>query len=728
MPLNRLRSIQQLRRHVPAQYFWPVLLLLIACFGCILLLLYRTTDTQNELQAQQERVGVKAALALAAATVRRDLGDYANWDEAVRHVTLGPDPGWITDNVATYLGTNQGYDHIFALDGRDRTVYAFHDRRQVKADALRMLGPQFGEALAAVRRMPAGSAPIASGYSRAGDTVMLYGVAGIVPLAGKVALPRGPTHLLVIARPVDAAFVDTIARDEKLRSLKLVRDRPDGDVATVAVKARDGTVLGWLRWVPARPGADLRRAVFPTFLSVAALALIMAVFIVGHGARTIEALRQSEGRAQHHANHDTLTGLPNRRALVAQIRQALAAGGAVSLLYMDLDGFKDANDVYGHVAGDALLRDAAERIRRSVDAGLVARAGGDEFAVLFADPAPGEVERAADAVVAAFDRLFGVGAYRIKMGISIGCAAYGAGTGRAPDAGEDELMRRADVAMYAAKADGKNCWRAYAASMDRGHDLRMRMEGDLRAALEAGDIRVLFQPIVDAHSGAIVSVEALSRWTHPVHGEVPPDIFIPLAEMSGQINAVGRHVLSVACVAAKPFDISVAVNLSPAQFWDRRLAEEVRAVLAETGFPADRLELEITENYLLRRPDAAAAVIDDLRALGIRIALDDFGTGFASIGYLRQLSFDRLKIDREFIRPLADDPEAAALVSAVVALARALRLEITAEGVETEAQAAIARVAGCTRLQGWLYGQAMDASALHDAIAGRSLMGRADRG
>jgi diguanylate cyclase (GGDEF)-like protein len=710
---TRLRSMQRLQRHVPAQYFWPVLLLLITCFGCILLLLYRTTSTQNELQARQEHEATRAALVTAAGTAQRDLGDYAEWDEAVRHITMRFDAEWIADNITSSLGATQGYEHIFALDGWNHTVYAFRNGARVEADPFKALGPQFHAALAAVRRMPLDRAPIAGGYSRAGDTVMLYAVAAIVPLTGKVALPPGPAHLLVIARPVDAAFIDAIARDENLRDLKLVLDRPDETVAAIPLKASDGEVLGWLSWTPARPGAELRRAVFPAFLSVAALALIMAVFIVGRGARAMEALRQSEARAQHHANHDTLTGLPNRRALIAHIHDALATGRTVSLLYMDLDGFKDANDVYGHAAGDALLRDAADRIHQSVDRGLVARAGGDEFAVLFVDPTGEEVRRAADAVVAAFGRLFAVGAYRVKVGISIGCAAFGASAAL----GEDELMRRADVAMYAAKADGKNCWRIYAPQMDRGHDLRMRMEGDLRAALEAGDIRVLFQPIVDAQSGAIVSVEALSRWTHPVHGDVPPDIFIPLAEMSGQINAVGRHVLRVACMAAMPFDVSVAVNLSPAQFWDRRLAEDVKTVLAETGFPAERLELEITENYLLRRPDAAAAVIDDLRALGIRIALDDFGTGFASIGYLRQLSFDRLKIDREFIRPLAEDPKAADLVSAVVALARALRLEITAEGVETEAQAAIARIAGCTRLQGWLYGQAMDASELRHAIA-----------
>ncbi|MBY8825011.1 bifunctional diguanylate cyclase/phosphodiesterase [Sphingomonas colocasiae] len=706
-----LRSVQRLMRHVPAQYLWPVLLLLVTCFGCILLLLYRTTSTQNELQLNQERAAAAGALEAAAAMTRRDLEDYAKWDEAMRNIVFTLDAEWLADNLGAYLSASQGYEHIFVLDGRDRTIYGFHGGKRVEANALSALGPQFRKSLADVRRMPVDGRPLAGGYSRADDgTVMLYAVGAIIPLTRKVVLPPGPTHMLVIARPVDDAFARAIGEQEQLSGLALHARRPAGKLAAVALPGSDGGAVGWLAWTPARPGAALRRAVFPAFLAVAALALLMAGFIVRRGGRTIEALRQSEARARHHANHDTLTGLPNRRALVAHIRDALAEGGAVGLLYMDLDGFKDANDVYGHGAGDALLRDAADRIRAAVRQGLVARAGGDEFAVLLVDPPAGEAERAADAIVAAFNRLFSVGAYRVRVGISVGHAAFSAGAVET----ETELMRRADVAMYAAKGDGKNCWRGYATHMDRGHDLRMRMEGDLRAALDNGDIRVLFQPIVDARSGAVVSVEALSRWTHPVHGDVPPDIFIPLAEMSGQINAVGRHVLTVACREAKPLDVSVAVNLSPAQFWDRRLADEVRGVLAETGFPADRLELEITENYLLRRPDAAAMVIAELRALGIRIALDDFGTGFASIGYLRQLSFDRLKIDRDFIRPLGQDAQAAELVSAVVSLARALGLEITAEGVETEAQAAIARIAGCTRLQGWLYGQAMDVAQLRD--------------
>jgi diguanylate cyclase (GGDEF)-like protein len=702
-------SLSRLGRHVPAQYFWPVLLLLGTCFGCILILLFSTTHAQDSLQAERERQGLEGALANSSAMVLRDLEDYSKWDDAVRHVARRLEPEWIADNITAYLGGTQGYDHIFALDGTDRTLYAFSDGKLTHRDALSLLGNEFRSALRDVRNLPIDGTPILSGFSRSGDRMLVFSVGAVVPLTGKIHLQSGPTYVLVIARWIDADYLKQIERNEHLAPLKMHFIRPPPSIPAVAMKGHDGRAVAWLSWAPTRPGSALRQDVLPTFLAVAALALIAAGLILRRGGRTIEALRQSEARAQYHANHDPLTGLPNRRALVASIHDTIAAERHAALLYMDLDGFKDANDIYGHAAGDGLLRDAARRIEAAAPDALVARAGGDEFAVLFVDtPDPERVDAAADRILDAFRHPFPIGAYSVKVGVSLGSARHD------PDAsdGEDELMRRADVAMYAAKADGKNCCRTYHPRMDHGHDLRLRMEGDLRASLESGDIRVLFQPIVDATTGALVSVEALSRWTHPVHGDVPPDVFIPLAEMSGLISAVGRHVLTRACIETRDLDLSVAVNLSPAQFWDRNLAQDVRAVLAETGFPADRLELEITESYLLRRPDAAAAVIDDLRTLGIRIALDDFGTGFASIGYLRQLSFDRLKIDREFIHPLSTDPKAAELVSAIVALARALRLEITAEGVETQAQADIARLTGCTRLQGWLFGQPMSAAEL----------------
>lgn len=701
----------RLRQQMPAQYLRPLLIMLGSCFGGILLLLFATTSAQDRIAREHQAQTVASAFQTAVAMTVHDLQDYAKWDAAVQHMVEHFQRGWIDDNVIAYLGKNQGYTHVGVIDRDDRTLYANGGARAAGIDLVRLLGPGLATAVEDVRRMTAGD-PIVGGYTRGRDgKLYLFSVAAIVPLTAKVQAQPGRKRLLLIAAELDRAFIARLSAQYHLPPLAL---RPAGAAPGWTLTGRDGMPLATVAWEPARPGMRLRREILPGFLAIMLAALLAAGLILRRGSRAIDALRESEALAFHHAHHDALTGLPNRRAMFDMIRTAQAEGRRLAILYMDLDGFKEANDVYGHGAGDALLKEAARRaIAAAADqGGLVARAGGDEFAIMFADPAPGTPEAVAQAVLEAFRAPFAIESYATVLGVSIGLAA--AQEGMVDDA---ELVRRADVAMYAAKAEGKNRCLHYRPAMDEGHGLRKRMEKDLRQAVEAGEIRVVFQPVIDAGSGRIVSVEALSRWTHPVHGVVPPDIFIPLAEMSGVISALGRHVLARACRDARDWGVTLAVNLSPAQFWDRNVAEEVRAVLAETGFPAERLELEITENYLLRRPDAAAAVIGELRALGVGLALDDFGTGFASIGYLRRLSFDRMKIDRSFTALVVDDPQAAELAAAIVALGRALGLAVTAEGIETQAQADIVRLIGCTRIQGWLHGAAVPADEMAARLA-----------
>lgn len=715
-------ALRRLRRNLPAQYVAPVGVLLLTCFGFIFVLLFFTSRAQDDMQRAREEQTLKVALQTSLDLVERDLRDYAKWDDAVRNLTRDVDPVWMRDNVTAYLSETQGYSNVFVLDGQDRTVYAKANGSGFASsgrDAVRMLGPQFGRAIASVRGMPTDGEPIATGFARQGESIYIYSVGAIVPLTRKVMLPPGPTSMLVVADRFDDRYLDRLAQQYHLRGLELMLDPPGQDAAVVPLLDREGNPAAWLQWAPDRPGSEVRREVLPALFFVGLIALVVAQLIVSRGNRTIRALKESEARAQHHANHDPLTGLPNRRALITHINEMGKAAERLTLLYMDLDGFKGANDVYGHAVGDMLLRNAAKRIQGAARDAFVARAGGDEFAMLLIDVPQPEVEAIADAVVSAIQPSFTVGTYSIHLGVSLGMAQDDGEPDHDGTAGEGEgaMMRRADVAMYSAKAEGKNRWRAYRREMDSIHHLRMQMEGHLRIAVEEGDIKVLYQPIVDAKTGAMVAVEALARWHHPGHGHVSPEVFVPLAEMTGLISPLGRHVLRSACTAARDWEVDVAVNLSPAQFWDRNLAGDIRAVLAETGFPAGRLELEITENFLLRRPDAARTVLEELRGLGIRVALDDFGTGFASIGYLRQLRFDRLKIDRSFIAPLGSDPAADELVAAIVALAKSLGLSITAEGVETYAQAEKARGAGCTRLQGWLYGRAEPAASITERIS-----------
>ncbi|HEX7856630.1 MAG TPA: EAL domain-containing protein [Sphingobium sp.] len=695
-------------RRVPGQYLWPLLILVGLCFGSILTLLYFTTSSQDRLEAARETRTLSAALDTSVDMVAHDLQDYAMWDEAVRHIVLHFDPAWIDDNVTAYLGRAQGYSHVLVIAPDNRSRYVFSKGRRSQDDPVPKLGTAFAESLSAVRRMKASRQPILSGFSAQDGHLYLYSVGAIVPLTGKIGLPPGERQVLAIVQEVDAGFIERIRKTNQLPTLTI---RPDRGV--VAFRDLRGRALAYIDTHLRTPGTALRDQILPGLLAIGLLASAIAAFLVRQGSESIASLRSSQDRALHHAGHDPLTGLPNRRVLLDGVRAKLDAGKAVNLIYMDLDGFKEVNDLYGHRAGDELLQEATARIVRAAgNIALVARMGGDEFAVLHRGVEAHETAALARQIIDVFTTTFAIAGAHVQVGISLGVVTTPAHC----DHDVDELMRRADVAMYSAKSRGKNRWDRYEPGMDEGHDVRKRLEHDLRAAIAANRIEVAYQPIVSTRTGEIVCVEALARWTHPTEGMIAPDIFIPLAEMTGLIGALGEQVLTKACRAVAPYGLDLSVNLSPAQFWDAHLVETIAAVLTTEGFPAERLELEITENYLLRRPDAAASVIDELRRLGIRIALDDFGSGFASIGYLRQLKFDRLKIDKQFLSDATADANAAELLVAIVALGRALRLEITAEGVETQEQSALVRACGCHRAQGWLHGRPVAAEKLGETI------------
>ncbi|MCW2380848.1 MULTISPECIES: putative bifunctional diguanylate cyclase/phosphodiesterase [unclassified Sphingobium] len=696
-------------QRVPARYLWPVLLLLGLCFGSILGLILVTTSAQDRLEAVRETRTLEAALATSVSMVEHDLQDYAKWDDAVRHISSDFSAVWIDDNITAYLGKTQNYDHVFVIGPDGETRYAFSNGNRSSSKLAEILGPSIQTAMAKVRAMDDRGTPIVSGFAREKRQVFVYSVAAVVPLTNKVSAPVGERHLLVIAERFDASHLASIRGKHHLPALALNLARPAPSSAALALRDMDGNQIASVEVAFETPGTQFRREVIPGFAGIMVVAVIAALFILRQGGQSIAALTASQARTQHLANHDPLTELPNRRVLLGRLNEAIATGNHFVLLYMDLDGFKGVNDLYGHGAGDALLREVASRLAAAAPAhSLIARTGGDEFAILCQLDVDGPGCSLAERIIASFQTTVPVAGANILIGISVGVVTSSS------DAlvDIDELMRRADVAMYNAKARGKNRWSDFTLELDEEHLVRKRLEQDLRIAIAENRIELAYQPIVLAESGAIVGLEALARWTHPTEGPIPPDVFIPLAEMTGLIGSLGGQVLRRACIDIKPLGIDLSVNLSPAQFWDAHLADQISAILADTGFPADRLELEITESYLLGRPQAAAAIMADLRTLGIRLALDDFGTGFASIGYLQSFKFDRLKIDKLFVKEAMGCASGRDLLVAIVALAQALGLRITAEGVETEDQAALARAAGCHWLQGWLFGRPMPLSQL----------------
>ncbi len=418
--------------------------------------------------------------------------------------------------------------------------------------------------------------------------------------------------------------------------------------------------------------------------------------------------RRAEAQITYLAHHDALTGLVNRfhfgESLEAAMTETAGRGGRLTVFCLDLDGFKHINDSFGHHVGDALLQEAGRRLSLVVrDGDVVARLGGDEFAVLQVQQAGSRGDLAlAERLLQVLGERYEVGGLVLFVTASIGVAS-------APSDGQsgDEVMKNADLALYQAKIAGKNAVRVFAPDMDEARQLRRALEIDLSMALTNGEFEVYFQPIVDAQTIAVVGFEALLRWHHPTRGMVSPGVFIPIAEEIGLIAEIGAWVLGEACNQAVrwPRDLTVAVNLSPAQFRSRDFIGTVKDALLRSGLRPTRLELEITESVLLSDTDGSLAALHDLRAFGIRIAMDDFGTGYSSLSYLRRFPFDKIKIDQSFVREMSTRPDCIKIVRSIAALGASLGMTTTAEGVETPEQFAQLQAAGCSQVQGYHFGR-----------------------
>jgi diguanylate cyclase (GGDEF)-like protein len=440
-------------------------------------------------------------------------------------------------------------------------------------------------------------------------------------------------------------------------------------------------------------------------------------------ARTVAALHQAVTHATRQARQDPLTELPNRTDFLEQLKASLEDGTSLSVLFIDLDDFKLVNDTLGHPVGDALLRVVGERIvgtTRGDD--VVARLGGDEFAVLLRSTPPDQAELAAERIRQALSQPFHLPGHQISIGASTGVVLCSADRG----ASAEELLRDADVAMYRAKNLGKGRAVLFADSMRVDLQARSRLERDLRQAVDRGELVLHYQPVIDVEQGRIVGSEALLRWQHPELGLVPPAEFIPVAEETGLIVAIGRQVLRSATLQtarwnARPgaVPLTVSVNVSARQLTDGALVDHVREALTRSGLPGSALTLELTESVLVHDFGVASGILVELKQLGVRLAVDDFGTGYSSLSYLARLPVDVLKVDKTFVAGVARDTSEARLAATVVALAASLRLETVVEGIETAAQLTALRQLGCTQFQGYLWSAPVPAEAFAMLTAAR---------
>jgi diguanylate cyclase (GGDEF)-like protein len=433
----------------------------------------------------------------------------------------------------------------------------------------------------------------------------------------------------------------------------------------------------------------------------------------------LEEQRRNEAKISHLAHHDALTGLANRTLLQRKLNQAITRvknDNTFAVLCLDLDHFKDVNDTLGHATGDALLQAVTERLQAQTRTGdTIARLGGDEFAILQEGlgQQPGDTAKLAQRLVEALAAPFDMEGHHIIIGTSIGIAV-------APGDGcnTSELLKSADLALYRAKSDGRGCFRFFEPEMNAHAQMRRTLLSDLRRAIHANEFELFYQPKVDIKSRVITGYEALLRWRHPDQGLIMPDRFIALAEETGLIVPLGEWVLNRACLdaALRPGPTKISVNLSPVQFTSSELVAAVVSALQASGLDVNRLELEITETALLRDTEATLTMLHRLRTLGISIALDDFGTGYSSLSYLQRFPFDRVKIDKSFVQSLGKRKESDAIVRSVIALCRALDMETTAEGVETEEQCQILAAIRCNEAQGYLFGRPQPASSQSESM------------
>jgi len=712
-------------------------LMLVVGAMMIAVILYsaRTMD-ENIVSAQTELIdnSINARLTRSLSELR----SVAWWDEAVvksRGATF--DPGWLDLEVGVFMTESFHHDRIIILDEANRPVYGFQGESRTTlaaqqadlAAVIPLVRQVRGGANASPRITDAAFTSDAQEsefsdrrYGRSAAAVVringhgeLASVMTITPSVD-MALQSPRPRVLVSFIKLDAAYWQAAGRDMLLPDLGFAR--PGGERrGTFSLKTDTGQPLAALSWTPRRPGLLLMKNVLPLVL----IGLAISILIVSALARRLfsasSALEAREAAAQHLANHDALTGLPNRRLLESELAlfaaEAERSGARLAIACVDVDRFKDINDTLGHHAGDQLIRGLADRLREAVQPeDFVARLGGDEFAIV--RNCRGEAD--ADALLATVRGLFAepfrVTGHLIEANASAGIAFAAAGRSF------EDLMREADIALYEAKAGGRGCDVRFEAAMGQKIEKRRMLEVDLRKAIAQGELSVLYQPIVEASSGTISSVEALCRWTSARHGAVPPDVFIPIAEEAGLMADLGRFVIERAIADSLKWpQLHTAINVSAAQLRSVSILEDLIGPAERHGVSPERITIEITESVLLSNDGHTTRMLQTLKECGFALALDDFGTGYSSLAYIRDFPFDRLKIDRSFVHGLKNSERALAIIEAVANFGRILGKDVVAEGIETEAEMQAMQRVGCTHLQGFLFSKAVPAERIETMVA-----------
>jgi diguanylate cyclase (GGDEF)-like protein len=715
----------------------PIVALAAAAFGVVIASLVIGAREADGIALTRQRETIEQALNQHGLALARELRVQTVWTESYDRTRAG-DTAWMRTFYGKYLTQLLGYDQIYVLAADDTPVFGFVPGDNAQANFAELAGG-LQDLLKAVRD-PAAELPtynVVETPVRLGDAEVVQhrAVADVRAVDGRpttvvvsTILPDssfqgnpGKPMLLVAIEDVDKRFTQLLGDNFGFQNMQWMPHGAPPGYDGELVRSLDGAPVGLLAWRKDRPGLEfIRRAAPGLGISLILIATLTYLLILW-GSRQAKRLVESEEHATAVARTDPLTQLPNRVALHETLGELLSdvktKDTTLGVFLVDIDDLKEINDAFGTGVGDAVLVRAASRLRAVASDAVVARPDGDCFVILV--PGLDNDEGggfAADIVTALAEPVELGGGKRVFATASVGYAT-------APRDGDtaDELLRHVDLALEHAKARGEQSALAFAPFMDQEVSYRRTLESALRVAVAEGAIDVAYQALMDPSGSRVLGVEALARWNDAELGAVSPEIFIPLAEEAGLIQNIGELVLRRAVEDGKEWPgVSVAVNVSALQIHHGDVVEVVRGVLRESRFPADRLEIEITESVLLADEKRANEQMRGLQALGVKVALDDFGTGYSSLQYLRRFGFDKLKIDRSFIDGAGSPQDSSVILASIIRLGHDLNLTITAEGVETVEQQRWLQASGCHQLQGYLFTRPLTAEQMSRFIADHS--------
>jgi diguanylate cyclase (GGDEF)-like protein len=679
--------------------------LTLASLGAINLsydLLNRVASAGDDAEHSRNRQVLEEALREANEQLGRLTLQNAQWNEAAVQTKDKIDPKWFADTWGSLDGVRQGYDMIAVLDSDGQVVAGKAKGRGLDQNSVSADGPATVSLSDLVPKSWLGR-QVVSGFA---NTPYGPAIVAFAPIVEPASNNRANGRILFMGHQLSRDALSNMERQLLVGGLVL-----SGNIAksedVLQLPAVEGQSIMALRWQDRNFGGMVTNAAWTKASAVLAFLILVMTGIGVVCWRLVQNLVANEERATHDSLHDHLTGMPNRQALLVKMREVReSAKQPYALAFADLDGFKEVNDSYGHHIGDRLICMVAAGVTTLAShAALSTRMGGDEFVVLFSgSDCVAQAEAFSVQLIRLLAQPFDMDGRLASVGASIGVA------GNAGEHEDSEVLRRADVAMYKAKADGKNRHRMYDVALDKEREENLSIANELKDIIRVKDLDVVYQPVINAKTLLISGVEALVRWPKSSSRQVGAERFVTIAESSGLIDELGALVLNKACEAARAWpQLRLAVNISAVQLNNPHFVRNALDVLHSHGIPTNRVEFEITETSLIHDTDRAKEVFKTLQMAGVKIALDDFGSGFSSIGYLRTFNFDRIKIDKSIVSKVLSSPSELAVLQGALLVARGLSAEVTAEGVEIDEEVPVLRLAGVTELQGYYFHKPMAA-------------------